>query len=184
MDKEAREIRITIDARRIVLAGLLAALLIIGATAASFVLVRVMDDGPAMAQDYTAQGFTAATNAEKAWIFAEGYTGPGFDEWILLYNPSANYGGTGYNAVARLIYSNNNGSIGYDDVYCPVGQRVTMSINQALANKGYSGDVTVVVIAYKGSNPEDRVPIVAERAMYFDYNGITGGSQTLGYPVK
>ena len=24
-----------------------------------------------------------------------GYTGPGFDEWILVYNPSENEGGTG-----------------------------------------------------------------------------------------
>ncbi len=31
----------------------------------------------------------------KTWFFAEGYTGPGFDEWILVYNPPENKGGVG-----------------------------------------------------------------------------------------
>ncbi len=61
---------------------------------------------------------------------------------------------------------------------------MSVNVNQALLNKGYSGDVSVEVIAYSGSISNTQ-PVVAERAMYFNYQGKwNGGSQTLGYPVK
>lgn len=179
MEKEVREIRIVLDGKKLILSGILAGLLFFAAVAGTFALLNVVKSNPAVADD-----FQAAVNPEKAWVFAEGHTGDGFDEWILLYNPDAAFGGSNLTATVELVYSNNSGIIGSDKFTLASRQRLSVNINQMLAAKGYSGDVSVCVLSYKGSisNP---VPIVAERAMYFNYQGVwSGGSQTLGYPVK
>jgi hypothetical protein len=177
--KETREIRITLDGKRMVLAGLLAGVLFFACVAGTLTLAKLLESQPARAED-----FQAAFNPEKAWVFAEGYTGEGFEEWILLYNPGAEYGGSGLKLTVRLNYSNNGGFIGYDLFTLESGSRLSVNINQALLNKGYSGDVAVTVKAYSGSLSNTQ-PIVAERAMYFNYRGVwSGGSQALGYPVK
>jgi hypothetical protein len=178
-EKEAKEIRITLDGKRIVLAGLLAGVLFLACVAGSLTLVKLVETQPAQAED-----FQAAFNPEKAWVFAEGYTGEGFEEWILLYNPGAEFGGSGLELTVRLDYSNNNGYIGYDLFALKSGRRISVNVNQALLNKGYSGDVSITAIAYSGSISNTK-PIVAERALYFNYKGVwSGGSQALGYPVK
>lgn len=177
--KETREIRIVVDGKRIVLAGLLAGLLIFAGVFGSLLLVKLVEAQPAHAEDYQ-----ATFNPEKAWVFAEGYTGEGFEEWILLYNPGPTFGGSGLKLTVRLDYSNNDGYIGYDLFALESGRRMSVNVNQTLLNKGYSGDVSVTAIAYSGSL-SNTYPIVAERSMYFNYRGQwTGGSQTLGYPVK
>lgn len=177
--KESREIRITLDGKRMVLAGLLAGVLFFTCVAGSLLLVKLVETQPVQAED-----FQATFNPEKAWVFAEGYTGEGFEEWILVYNPSPSLGGSGLELTVRLNYSSNNGFIGYDLFALKSGRRMSVNVNQALLNKGYSGDVSVEVIAYSGSISNTQ-PVVAERAMYFNYQGKwNGGSQTLGYPVK
>jgi hypothetical protein len=179
VEKEVREIRIVLSGKRIILSGILAGILFFAAVAGTFALMNL-----AKAQPAAAEGYQAAANAEKAWIFAEGYTGEGFDEWILLYNPDPTFGGTAITAKVRLCYYNNSGSIGYDEFTLAPAKRLSVNVNEMLKLKGYSGDVTVCVLPYSGSI-ENRVPIVAERAMYFNYQGVwSGGSQTMGYPVK
>lgn len=113
----------------------------------------------------------------KRWYFAEGYTGPGFEEWILIYNPPDAFGGSGEALTPNLQLYSNNGYIG--PIYGPrlePGQRASININEmAKSLYNYSGDVSIVV--YGG------YPFLCERALYFNYKGqISGGSQSWGYP--
>ena len=50
------------------------------------------------------------------------------------------------------------------------GSRTTIFLNDVTA----PGDVSVSLYSANG------VPVIVERAMYFDYNGITGGSASTG----
>ena len=81
-ERDVREIRVVLDARRVVLAGLLAGLLFFAGVAGSLLLAG-------MARTDNAAAYGTHNAGAKTWMFAEGYTGPGFDEWILVYNPPA-----------------------------------------------------------------------------------------------
>jgi len=109
------------------------------------------------------QGGGAATQP-YTWYFAEGYTGDGFSEFLCLGNPQA--------APADVIITYMfNGMPSVDQsVLVPAGSRVTIDVNSFV---GPGKSVSCVV----GANQQ----IVAERTMYFNYNGVwTGGSDTLG----
>jgi hypothetical protein len=130
----------------------------------TIILARVTGSEEATA--YTPNGFGA-----KKWFFAEGYTGEGFDEWILVQNPyddanmyTANVSiwyiveGEGVHPVATQFSLNR-------------GDRKTINENGVV---GAGKNVSVKVISDK--------PVIAERAMYYNYGGwCTGGSQVYGY---
>ena len=127
---------------------------------------------PGEARAYGSKGVGALR-----WYFPEGYTGPGFEEWILIFNPPKDFGGKGKVAMVRVFYFGNKGLVGHTYVQLEPGERKSIFVNEELARYGYQGDVSVVVWAY-----ENDTPIICERAMYFNYRGtITGGSQVLGY---
>ena len=149
-------------------AGAIVCLLIIGSVLGSMALVGVF-------RNDTAEAYGADGVGAKTWFFAEGYTGPGFDEWILVYNPEEIYGGTGVSISPVINMYSNAGFIGFYNVGKVVpGQRRSVNINAAAAYYGYAGDVSIVVY--------DDHPFLCERAMYFNYAGqITGGSQIFGY---
>ena len=159
---------IIVSPRKVLLAGAVAALLIAGSLLGVLALAGVFSAEPAEA--YGVDGVGA-----KTWFFAEGYTGPGFDEWILVYNPPENKGGVGVTISPVINMYGNAGPIGvYSVGDIAPGQRRSVNINAAAANYGYAGDVSIVVY-------DDR-PFLCERAMYFNYGGqITGGSQVFGY---
>gem|GEM_PF-2163942 len=101
----------------------------------------------------------------RVWMFAEGYTGEGFEEWLCL----ANFGTL--DATVRITYL-------YEDappyerepLLVPAGRRRTLDVN---AEAGQGRNLSIKVEA-------DR-PIVAERPIYFDYKGKwTGGHDVLG----
>lgn len=148
-------------------AGILSALLIMAGVLGALALGGVFSSERAEA--YGAEGVGA-----KNWYFAEGYTGPGFEEWILIYNPS--FLGSGNNISPTINMYGNSGYIGrYDCPHIAPGQRFSVNINEACAHYGYSGDVSIVVY-----HPD--YPFICERAMYYDYKGqVTGGSQVFGY---
>jgi len=95
----------------------------------------------------------------QEWIFAEGYTGGGFDEWLCLYNPGANEAWVELTAFAQYGGENREYTI-----EVPAEKRVTVSINDLV---GRDLQLSLRVISDQ--------PIVAERAMYFTYNGLQGG---------
>ena len=99
----------------------------------------------------------------SAWYFAEGYTGDGFSEVLCLGNPQA----TPANVIITYMF---NGMPSVDQsVLVPASSRVTVDVNSFV---GPGKSVSCVVRANE--------QIVAERAMYFNYAGLTGGSDTLG----
>lgn len=182
--KEVREIRIVLSTGRVLLAGLLAGFIFFAAAAGTTVLVDTMRTETVVAESYEAAALPTIT--AKAWLFAEGYTGPGFEEYILVYNPPAGLGGSGEKIRAIFNFSNATGFLMDYSIVLEPGSRKTVCLNDVLMSSvGYSGDVSVEVHGGSYTNTGINKPIVAERAMYFEYNGAwTGGSQSLGYPLQ
>jgi len=99
----------------------------------------------------------------KQWYFAEGTTRDGFDEWLCLQNP----GSTSANATVHYMLES--------------GEVLT----QLVTVEGHSRKtIDVVAIVGRGRDVSMQVtsdqPVVAERPMYFDYVGLTGGHDVIG----
>jgi hypothetical protein len=137
------------------------------------VSVRIRSEQPVVAErsvyfDYNGKtgGHTAVgvTEPSQTWYFAEGYTGGGFDEYILVLNPQPQ------DAAVSFDYMRPDGSV-YTETY-NVGalSRATLNVD---AVPGM--DNTNVSVRLRSTQP-----VVAERAMYFGYNGIDGGHVSTG----
>jgi len=101
---------------------------------------------------------------KNSWFFAEGTTRTGFEEWLSLENPGV------ANANVTITYMLGDGSVVPQTVSVPAHTRVTVDVNNAV---GPGKDVSVSVWSDQG--------IVAERPMYFNYQGIwPGGSDVMG----
>jgi len=61
------------------------------------------------------------------------------------------------------------------------GRRITVDINAEPTKLGYSGDISILVIATNAIVPAAEIPVVCERPMYFSQNGITGGTTSTGF---
>jgi hypothetical protein len=115
-----------------------------------------------------------STQPHKQWVFAEGCTRPAFNTWLCLQNP----GDTP--AKVRLDYLCGDGAnIGRELTVSP-RSRATVAVHSDALGIGVHdnarGDVSIRVTS--------DVPIMAERPMYFLYNGsIAGGHNTEGYPI-
>jgi hypothetical protein len=107
-----------------------------------------------------------ATATGARWFFAEGYTGPNFQEWLCLQNP-----GTRDASVQITYFTLDYGVKGPYTVVVKAGTRKTVYVNeQAGSNLQLSAQVV-----------SDQ-PVVAERPMYFNYNGVwTGGHDVVGH---
>jgi hypothetical protein len=129
--------------------------------------------------DYTGAGqhwtgghdAVGASTPAQQWYFAEGYTGPGFDEYICVLNPG--------DAAADLTFrfQTQGGEIVVGGKSVPANSRETFKANDLLGG------------AYETSlKLESTQPVVAERPMYFDYLGAgtprhwTGGHCVMGVP--
>jgi hypothetical protein len=100
-----------------------------------------------------------------SWYFAEGYTGPGFEEWLCLQNPSSS------TAVVDIRYLLQDGTVLPRSVSLVPHSRSTIPVNQDV---GPDKEVSIQITS--------DIPIVAERPIYFDYGGwAAGGSNVLGY---
>jgi hypothetical protein len=99
-----------------------------------------------------------------SFLFAEGYTGSGFEEWLCLANPGTSP------TTAHVTYMFEDGSTQTQDVPLGATTRETVFVNGAV---GPGRDVSIKVTS--------DTPIVAERPMYFAYKGAwTGGHDVLG----
>ena len=115
-----------------------------------------------------------ASLPSTSWYFAEGYTGPGFDEWICVLNP--------WGAEAHLTFNfqtQEDGLVVPTGTYTvPAHSRATFKANDLLEGKSYQTSLKLT----------SDVPVVAERPMYFEYSGTgswgwTGGHDVMGVPM-
>ncbi len=105
-----------------------------------------------------------ATRLSGEWLFAEGYTGESFDTWVLVGNPGEEAAKVSFN-----LYVPGGGGKRVEAVVKP-RSRYTLHVDDHLPDS----EVAVGVMSDK--------PVVAERAMYFDYHGKQGGSCVTGVP--
>ena len=104
-----------------------------------------------------------ATSPSTKWYFAEGTTRDGFDEWLCLLNPGDTL------AQATIKYMLETGETKTMEADVPSASRITIDVPGFL---GRGHDVSVFI--------SSTLPVVAERPMYFDYVGITGGHDVIG----
>ncbi len=108
-----------------------------------------------------------ATETSRTWFFAEGYTGAGFDEFLCIQNP----GGT--DAHVTITYFPQGGTqMVKDPITVDANSRRTVYVN-APENAGPGLAISAKVDADQ--------PVICERPMYFDFNGIDGGHDVVGY---
>jgi len=103
-------------------------------------------------------------NPSNNWFFAEGYTGGTFDTWILLQNPNES------GAAVTLSFMRPDGRVVTHQVTVPARRRYTVHVDEIPGLE--STDVSTQVTS--------DLPIVAERAMYFNFGGRSGGHNTIG----
>ncbi len=96
----------------------------------------------------------------RNWYLAEGYTGKGFDTFVLIENPNA------VDASVRVDYLLPGGKATSAIEEVAPNSRKTIHVDE-LEGLGAT-DVSVAV--------ESSVPVVVERSMYFDYSGIKEGT--------
>lgn len=94
------------------------------------------------------------------WFLAEGYTAESFDTYVLVFNPNRR--------AARLSVRFLLKGGRFLDRACTVGpeSRYTIAVDKV---KGLEAEEVSVSIT-------SDLPVVAERSVYFDYRGRTGGS--------
>ena len=102
--------------------------------------------------------------ASTTWYFAEGYTAEGFDTWLTLQNPNAEA------ATVTVTYMYRDGTTKTTAKNVAATSRETVDVN---ADAGSYKEVSIKV--------ESNKQIVAERPMYFNCGGQTGGDNTIGY---
>lgn len=131
------------------------------------VATQVDADGPVGAQRtiYYGQDGSSTVGApapSQAWYLAEGYTGPGYREFLLLQNPNADAAGVTVEFLpergpARLV-----------TLHLNPFSRLTLNVGQYVKGQGVGAVVTA------------DLPIVAERAMYFGKGAQAGLAGHLG----
>jgi IPT/TIG domain/Family of unknown function (DUF5719) len=114
---------------------------------------------------------TLTSEEATVWYLAEGFTGGEFDTWVLVQNPGEE------DADVTLNFQLPPGSKA--DPYSfnlPAGTRQSIKLDGLPGLS--STDVSTKVTATR--------PVVAERAMYFSYNGKAGGHDSIGvkYPAS
>jgi hypothetical protein len=114
---------------------------------------------------------TGTQTPGKEWLFAEGYTGTNFHEYLVLANFDAS---TTANVTVNLEYTNG------------VTNPTTVTVAPM---SQYFFDVNRASTGVTGSTPEvsadvsSDAPIVAERIEYFRFNGtLPGGTDVTGEP--
>ena len=107
--------------------------------------------------------------AKTTYAFAEGYTNGSFSEFLTLQNP------TSANETALVTFYTPTNAY-QEQVPVTAHSRTTINVNNDLAAKGASGAVSALV-QVQGAG----AVIVAERPIYFMFNGGQGGSDVIGY---
>jgi hypothetical protein len=105
------------------------------------------------------------TEPSRQWYFAEGYTGPGFDEWLLIQNPQDR------GSRLEIEFLTEAGEAFRESYEVPPRSRLTLCVDSV---PGVGGKPASMVV-------RSTLPVLAERAMYFLYQGrIEGGDVVPG----
>jgi uncharacterized protein YkwD/uncharacterized protein YvpB len=135
--------------------------------------VQVTSDRPVLAERamyFTYRGrdgghdSIGAAQPSTTWYFAEGYTGGEFDTWVLLQNPNQGP------ADVTLNFMRPDGQVISHRVQIPGRRRYSVHVDEIPGLE--NSDVSTQVVS--------DLPIVAERAMYFTYQGRDGGHDSIG----
>jgi hypothetical protein len=102
----------------------------------------------------------AVENPSTRLFLAEGYTGGGFDTWILLANPNPEA------AHVRLVFCREDSSTVSVELTVPAGSRVSRCVDE-IAGMGACSFATRM---------ESDLPLFMERSMYFFYKDRSGGT--------
>jgi len=106
-----------------------------------------------------------ASGAKTNWYFAEGTTRDNFSEWLCLQNPGD------ADAKVTITYLLASGQNVEQKLTVKAKSRSTVDVKLKI---GPNQDASAKVISDRG--------IIAERPMYFNYNGVwTGGHDVIGY---
>ncbi len=119
-------------------------------------------------------GLTRTTPVSTAWYFAEGCVGGKFQEFLTLQNPDAKHSAL---VQVKYLFAVNQGSIIVHTYTVSPQSRATINVNTDVhndANAAYGRAVAMIVTSLNG------VGVVAERPMYFTFNGISSGTDALG----
>ena len=106
-----------------------------------------------------------ANDSANTWFFADGYTGDNFNEWLCLQNPGTD------TANVTITYYPTSGAPLTKPWTVPPNSRLTVNVND---DAGSNREISAKVSSDK--------PIIAERPMYFAYQGAwTGGHDVVGF---
>ena len=139
------------------------------------VSISVNTDKPTVAErpmyfDY--QGWTGGHDVIgsnvvcEGWLFAEGTNQAGFHEWLCLLN--SNDAAT----QVRVSYVLGTGDVVNKTYTVDAATRYTVFVNGEVPP---GNDISIIV--------DSDLPVLAERPMYFDFQGWTGGHDVIGYSV-
>lgn len=118
----------------------------------------------------------------KTWYFAEGRVGAGFEEFLTLANPDP---GTNCSVTIQYLYSFGGSPTPHSTtvtVLVAHATRLTEIVNNDLhlqPSQATAANVSTMLTVNNGITPSC-TGIVAERPMYFHYQGISSGSDVLG----
>lgn len=116
---------------------------------------------PPITGGHSSQGISELSGE---WYFAEGCTFGQFDEYILVMNP----GGT--DALVTADFMRPDGSVVNKNYVVPALSRYTVHVDEVSGLENTEVSARLV---------SDQL-IAAERSMYFEYNGILGGTDSAG----
>jgi hypothetical protein len=116
-----------------------------------------------------------ATVKHEYWLLAEGYTAEGFDSWILVMNPNA------YTVKVKATFMTKEGEPVEREYLIGAMSRLTIPVDgiEGLEAAEVSAKIQVLGPA-QGRASACEYGIIAERAMYFEYNGVVGGHCSMG----
>ena len=101
---------------------------------------------------------------QETWYFAEGYTAEQFDTYVLVYNP----GNSPANCTLTLSDANGN------------NKDVPFTLTPDTRRTFRLDDIPGYESAQVSSKVTADTPVIAERTMYFNYMGKTGGTASCG----
>jgi hypothetical protein len=111
-----------------------------------------------------------ATAPRSAFYFAEGTCRPGFDPYVCIQNPGS------LDAAVKITYMKGDGTTATQTLTVVKNSRSTVKVADKLGvGSDKAHDFSAKVECTNGQT------IIAERPMYFNYNGWTGGHDVVGY---
>ncbi|MHB8894982.1 MAG: hypothetical protein ACYC99_07385 [Candidatus Geothermincolia bacterium] len=116
-----------------------------------------------------------ATTKREYWLMAEGYTAGGFDTWLLIMNPNE------LAVRVQVTYMKPEGEPIVKEYEILGKSRLTIPVDEIEGLEATEVSSKIQVLGtISGRTAACEYGIIAERAMYFEYNGIVGGHCSLG----